>query len=74
MEIDANVPMSQQQKGQPDIASYLWLLGVTYSLGMYLALAIWKPILSKRELSADLLSTVRDKCKREYANIANHNH
>jgi hypothetical protein len=74
MKIEANVPMSQQQKSQPDITSYLWLLGVTYSLGMYLALAIWKPILSKRELSADLLSIVRDKCKHEYASIANRNH
>jgi hypothetical protein len=74
MQIDANVPLSQQQSNQPDIVTYLWLLGVTYSLGMYLALAIWKPILSKRELSPDLLLTVRDKRKREQSIIVNKNH
>lgn len=47
-----------------DIASYMWLLGVTYSLGMYIALAIWKPILVIREVrSTTLLHLVKEEAR-----------
>merc|ERR1712166_698990 len=47
-----------------DIASYMWLLGVTYSLGMYIALAIWKPILVVREVkSTKLLDLVKKEAR-----------
>jgi uncharacterized membrane protein YjjP (DUF1212 family) len=73
MQIDGNVPIIAEHgttQGSANIASYLWLLGVTYSLGMYLALAIWKPILLKREMSSDIISIVRDYRKRESVGLA----
>lgn len=53
-----------------DIASYMWLLGVTYSLGMYIALAIWKPILVGREVkSTKLLDLVKKEARKRASMI-----
>jgi len=61
MQIDANVP---GETSDSDIVTYLWLLGVTYSLGMYIALALWKPLLLKRGVSASILEKVKENRRR----------
>lgn len=50
-----------QLKGNdPDIVTYLVLLGVSYSLGMYIALSYWKPVLIKRSIDASVLDKAKD--------------
>lgn len=43
-----------------ETVSYLWLLGVTYSLGMYIAQSYWRPIILRKQVSSSILSWVEN--------------
>jgi hypothetical protein len=43
--------------------SYLWLLGVTYSLGMYIAQSYWRPIILRKQVSSSILGWVENARK-----------
>jgi hypothetical protein len=51
--------------GNEEVTSKLWMLGVSYALGMYIALALWKPILSKRQISSLNASVMRSYRKKQ---------
>lgn len=56
----ANVSMTT------DATSYLWLLGVSYSLGMFIAMSYWKPLLLRRGVSSKILDRVQDNRNKQY--------
>ena len=45
---------------QTDVVTYLFLLGVSFSLGMYIALSYWKPVLLKRSIDSSVLEQAKD--------------
>ena len=64
MQLSNDVDTATPSGNSKDIASYMWLLGVTYSLGMFIALAIWEPILVGREVkSTKLLDLVKKEAR-----------
>ena len=50
-----------------DVTSYLFLLGVTYSLGMFIAQSYWKPILLRKNVCSSILEKVQDGKKKHAA-------
>jgi hypothetical protein len=59
--------LMQASAGVPNVStydtetiSYLWLLGVTYSLGMYIAQSYWRPIILRKQVSSKILSWVEN--------------
>jgi hypothetical protein len=48
-----------------DIVAYLFLLGVSYCLGMYIALSYWKPLLVRRSVASSDLKVVELATRKE---------
>ena len=44
-----------------DTVTFLWLLGVSYSLGIHLAMSYWKPFLMKRSVAKDFIEEAVDR-------------
>ena len=42
-----------QGNSTADVVTYLFLLGVSYCLGMYIALSYWKPIIRRGRLGTN---------------------
>ena len=56
-------------RSHTDIVAYLFLLGVSYSLGMYIALAIWKPILLNSSVASNILDKARSARRSRIENL-----
>lgn len=52
-----------------DVVTYLFLLGVSYSLGMYIALAYWKPVLMAKGMDESVLEEAKDVRREQLSNV-----
>jgi len=62
MQVEAGVPDAKLPS--VDAVTYLWLLGVSYALGLYMALALWKPLLVPKEVAPELQELVHSYRRR----------